>query len=244
MISNGKVFVAGVDGCRDGWVAVLLEINEERRIQKEEVRVVPTFDDLLHLPESPRFVGIDIPLGLPNSAVPGGRTCDQEARRLLGHKRGTSVFSPPVRSVLRARSYEEALKLNRESSRHDVGITMQVYNVLPKLREVHEVMTPELQARVREVHPELSFAAMQGEPVEASKHSPQGKQQRLKLLDQHFADVEAALAEAESGSVTDEDVIDAYAAAWTAWRMAIGKAQTVPEHLQVDPRGLRMGIWF
>ncbi len=244
MISNGKVFVAGVDGCRDGWAVVLLEVNGERRIQHEEVRVVPGFEDLLCLPELPRFVGIDIPLGLPNSAVPGGRTCDQEARRLLGHRRGTSVFSPPVRSVLQARSYEEALKLNRESSRHQVGITMQVYNLLPKLREVHEVMTPELQARVREVHPELSFAAMNGAPVEESKHSPQGKQHRLELLDHHFNRVEEALETVEPGPVTDEDVIDAYAAGWSAWRMATGKARSVPEHLQLDPCGLRMGIWF
>ncbi len=244
MINNGSRYVAGVDGCKDGWLVILLELEDDRRIAGENWYVIPDFHGLLELSEAPRFLGVDIPIGLPNAAIPGGRSCDQQARQRLGHKRGTSVFSAPARRVLRARNYQEAVKLNRESSRHGVGITLQVYNLLPKLREVHEVMTPELQARIREVHPEVSFSAMNGGPVRESKHSPQGKALRLKLLDDTFGRVEDALAEATSASVSQEDVIDAYAVAWSAWRMACGKARHIPEHLQIDPCGLRMGIWF
>jgi predicted RNase H-like nuclease len=45
--------------------------------------------------------GIDIPIGLTAS---GPRSCDLEARRLLGPRR-SSVFPAPAREVLRAWSY-------------------------------------------------------------------------------------------------------------------------------------------
>jgi predicted RNase H-like nuclease len=162
-------FVAGVDGCRGGWVVVLLELDGERRVVGESCRVVESFQNVIALPETPRFVAVDIPIGLPTVAMPGGRACDREARRMLG-KRGSAVFSPPVRAVLSADCYEKAVTLSRASSRHTIGITKQVFGLVPKLREVHDAMTPDLQLRIREVHPELSFAVMNGgEPLGSSK---------------------------------------------------------------------------
>jgi predicted RNase H-like nuclease len=235
-------FVAGVDGCRGGWVVVLLELDGERRVVGESCRVVESFQNVIALPETPRFVAVDIPIGLPTVAMPGGRACDREARRMLG-KRGSAVFSPPVRAVLSADCYEKAVTLSRASSRHTIGITKQVFGLVPKLREVHDAMTPDLQLRIREVHPELSFAVMNGgEPLGSSKRSEEGKARRLALLGQHFSGVDDALGGVRKSALPD--VIDAYAAAWSAWRMARGKARYIPEELQMDSRGLRMGIWF
>ncbi|MGD2217664.1 MAG: DUF429 domain-containing protein, partial [Gemmatimonadales bacterium] len=80
------------------------------------------------------------------------------------------------------------------------------------------------------------------EPLVSSKHSKKGKAERLALLEQSFTGIEGALAAVRKSAVPD--VIDAYAAAWSAWRMARGKARYIPEELQMDSRGLRMGIWF
>ncbi|MGD2153517.1 MAG: DUF429 domain-containing protein [Gemmatimonadales bacterium] len=242
MMNERRRFVAGVDGCKGGWVVVLLELNGDREVVDESCRIVDSFWNVIGLPETPRFVAVDIPIGLPTVAMPGGRACDREARQMLG-KRGTSVFSPPVRAVLSADCYEKAVALSRASSRHAIGINRQVYGLVPKLREVHDAMTPDLQLRIREVHPELSFAIMNGgPPLLSSKRSDKGRVERLALLDRHFSGVKKALAAVRKSAAPD--VIDAYAAAWSAWRMARGKARYVPEELQMDSRGLRMGIWF
>jgi predicted RNase H-like nuclease len=147
--------------------------------------------------------------------------------------------------VLGAGSYAEALSLNRASSRHEIGISRQIYNLLPKLRDVHRSMTPELQLRIREVHPELSFTEMNaGLPIEESKHSRAGKEMRRELLEKRFRKVGNALKVRLGSGAVATDVLDAYAAAWSAWRMARGKARRIPDELQLDSRGLRMGIWY
>ncbi len=235
-------YVAGIDGSKGGWIVVLLELDDERSIVGESCRLLDSFRDVIAMRYNPRFVGVDMPIGLPTVAVPGGRACDREARRMLG-KRGSSVFSPPVRAVLSADSYEKAVALSRASSRHAIGISRQAFNLVPKLREVHDAMTPDLQARIREIHPELSFAMMNGgQPLQGSKRSAAGRAQRLTLLANRFSGVEAALGSLEASAAVD--LIDAYAGAWSAWRMARGKARYIPEELRMDSRGLRMGIWY
>ena len=242
---DGRRFVAGVDGCKGGWVVVLLQLDPDRKLADESWRVLPSFKHVLRLPEEPRFLGVDIPIGLPNVAVPGGRACDREARQLLGRKRGSSVFAPPVRAVLSADSYSKALALNRASSRHAIGLSRQVYNLVPKLREVHDTITPMLQGRVREVHPELSFMTMnENRPLAHPKRTVAGKAERRTLLEHHYRRLAEALDWIRSEPAGEDDVIDAYAAAWSAWRIARGKAHYIPEQLQMDSRGLRMGIWY
>ncbi len=242
---DGRRFVGGVDGCRGGWLVVLLELDPAGKLTGESWRIVTCFLHVFRLPEEPRFLGVDIPIGLPNVAVPGGRACDRAARQRLGRKRASSVFAPPVRAVLSADSYTKALALNRASSRHTIGLSRQVYNLVPKLREVHDAMTPMLQGRVREVHPELSFMTMNDErPLLHSKRTAAGKAERLALLERHFQRLADALDWVRSEPAVEEDVIDAYAAAWSAWRIARGKARYIPEELQMDSRGLRMGIWY
>ncbi len=243
--SESVRYVAGVDGCRNGWVVVLLELEEDSGVTSELCRVVPSFAHIVKLPESPRYIGVDMPIGLPLVAVPGGRACDREARRMLGKRRGTSVFAPPVRATLSADTYERAVAVNRASSKHEIAISRQVYELLPKLREVHDTLNPELQLRIREVHPELSFAAMNGDlPLEHSKRTAAGIKERLELLERSFPNVRGALECGTMDYVRRDDILDAYAAAWTAWRMSQGRARFVPESPELDSRGLRMGIWF
>src|SRR5439155_4147082 len=83
--------VAGVDGCRAGWVVVLSEGA------RSEVTVARDFAGVLGLTRGACVVGVDMPIGLLDAAAPGGRECDRHARRLLGRGRACSVFSPPAR---------------------------------------------------------------------------------------------------------------------------------------------------
>src|SRR5207248_11510271 len=78
--------LAGVDGCRAGWVVAA----------DSGAFVAASFAEIL----AERFdlVLIDIPIGLPD----GPRACDLGARVLLGPRR-SSVFPAPSRRLLRAR---------------------------------------------------------------------------------------------------------------------------------------------
>lgn len=242
MTSSRDVWVAGVDGCRNGWMVVLWHPSSAsvRR------RMVNTANALVHLPETPAIVGVDMVIGCPDAAEPDGRQCDRAARQLLGHPRGTSVFSPPAYDALWAETYEEAVRRNRASGPEAPGLSKQTFHLFPKLRELAECMTPPRQERIREVHPELAFYAMNGDaPVEASKHTDAGRARRLDLLSAHgFPDVRS-VAEPRGATGLD-DVLDAHAACWTARRIHDGTAERcppLPSPAPCNDRDLRMEIW-
>jgi hypothetical protein len=48
-----------------------------------EVRVVSDLSEVLRWKPAPRVLGVDMPIGLLDRAVPGGRDCDRAARALL-----------------------------------------------------------------------------------------------------------------------------------------------------------------
>lgn len=235
-------WVAGVDGCEAGWVVVLrhLETGEIRS------RTVGAIDALLSLPETPTIIALDMIVGCPDNARPGGRRCDQAARQLLGQPRGTSVFSPPAYDALWADTYEEALRQNRATGPDAPGLSKQLYHLFPKLREVATTITAPRQEHVKEVHPELSFYAMNGEvPIEKSKHTDGGRAKRQALLKDHGFPNVGADGGTPIGLGTD-DLIDAHAACWTALRIHQGIAQRCPLVSDTPPcnaRGLRMEIW-
>jgi predicted RNase H-like nuclease len=240
----GPHWVAGADGCKGGWFVVLWQ-PATARVRR---RVVPGTDALFDLPERPARLGLDMVIGLPDASVSGGRTCDQQARDLLGWPRSSSVFSPPVRAALGAETFEEAQALQRAGDDDAPGLTVQAFHLLDKIRAVHAHMTPATQARVREVHPELAFYAMNDDaPVEASKHDDAGHAARLDLLAAHgFPDIAAAVAEHRSSRVKPDDILDAHAACWSAARLLRGTAERLPPRPTPAPRdaqGLRMEIW-
>ncbi|MCS3861722.1 putative RNase H-like nuclease [Salinibacter ruber] len=239
-----SAWVAGTDGFRDGWVVVL----HRPRTGTTRCRTVDGVDALFDLPEAPSVLGVDMVIGLPDRAVPGGRTCDQAARQLLGHPRGASVFSPPAHAVLGAETYDEAQRRNRASGPDAPGLTKQAFHLLPKMQALAERMTPARQDRVREVHPELAFYTMNGDaPIADSKHTDAGRAARAALLATHgFSEIETVTDGLSGGPVGADDVLDAHAACWTARRIHAGTAERCPSKDAAAPRndrGLRMEIW-
>lgn len=240
----GEPWVAGADGCRRGWIVVLWHpaTNTVRR------RVVVYLDDLLAVPEAPAMLGLDMVIGCPDRAQKGGRRCDRQARQILGHPRSASVFSPPAYPTLEADTYAQAQRLNHGTSPEAPGLSKQAFHLIPKLRAVAEQMNPRLQDRVREVHPELAFCAMNGgTAVEASKHSDEGEMTRIELLGTHgFPDLHDVVDSEAGPGVEGNDLLDAHAACWTARRIYEGTAQRCPPRDVNAPRngrGLRMEIW-
>jgi predicted RNase H-like nuclease len=232
------MWFAGVDGCADGWFVVLLD----GRTGSMHGRVARTFAEILRAPEAPRVIAVDIPIGLLDHAVRGGRLCDREARRLLGKPRGSSIFSPPVRGALGAEDYRSAHATNKASSDADVGISKQAYGILPKIAEVDRALRPSVQTRVHEAHPELAFAEMNGGLALAhGKRDGAGQFERTELLRREGLDVTHDLRGADGAAL--DDVLDAVSLSWSARRIGEGRGRRVPDPPPKDSRGLRMEIW-
>jgi predicted RNase H-like nuclease len=182
-------------------------------------------------------LGIDMPMGLPEAGV---RASDAALRRFLRH-RHSSVFSTPPRSVLSASTYPEALAVARSVDGR--GLSKQTFHLLPKIREVDALIDASVQPAVIEVHPESSFAAMAGAPLDSRKKEAAGRLERRTLLGQHFAGLAPTAVPARGRTRhddVDDDVLDAYAAAWTARRVVRGEATIVGDADARDGRGLRM----
>ena len=140
--------------------------------------------------------------------------------------------------MLAARDQGEASRLRFAAEGKRCSV--QLAAILPKIREVDNLLDPQKQLKVREGHPEVSFAVMNGsKSMSHPKRRPAGRDERIGLLSGHFPDVLSAMLGVERFS---EDAIDAYAMLWTARRLVEGVSQTLPDTPAFDRRGLRMEI--
>lgn len=230
--------VVGVDGCPGGWLAVVYDTDASLLTP----HIHASFADLIAAYPDAASIGVDIPIGLSEGAP---RQCDIEARRLLGVRR-SSVFPAPDPRVLDATTYAEALAQSRSLT--DKGISRQGFGIYGKVAQVNQVMTPELQRRVFEVHPEVSFWALAGgRPMEYSKKTTLGFEERLTLLVAEFPDTtlpSRPKARRLARPASADDVLDAIVASWTARRHAEGTSGQIPAEPPLDGRGLRMEIVY
>ncbi len=226
--------VAGVDGCRGGWVVVS---DTHGHV---DACVVRDFSAVLDTLPSDAFVAIDIPIGLTDA---GPRDADRDARRLLGRVRASSVFPAPARAALAATTYSDACARHEQADGR--RMSHQAFNILAKVREVDAVMAsnPALQARVREASPELSFATWNGGvPMQHRKTRPEGRNERAALIDAAWPGARARVWSVVRGLAAADDLHDAFATMWTARRVRDGVARAVPAVPVMDAHGLRMEI--
>ncbi len=239
-MANADMWVAGVDGCKSGWFCAL----RETRRGKLSFQLVANAAGLVQLRHAPAIIGIDIPIGLPEQ---GSRACDVAARLRLGRPRGSSVFPAPIRPALAARTREEASRITQLCDGRRVGA--QAFAIVAKVREVDELLAerPEARLRLREVHPEASFAAWNGgSPIVPGKRSAPGRSARLAVVEDWLGKgvLAAARGARSQAALADDDILDAIAALWTATRIAAGTARTLPEDPPRDARGLPMEIVY
>ncbi|WP_262181524.1 DUF429 domain-containing protein [Haloarcula laminariae] len=168
MSSNSKA-VVGVDACPAGWFATILDDDSI------STAVFDEFENLCTTYDATRIL-VDIPIGYPTEAR---RRCDLAAREELG-SRGNSVFFPPCQSALDCEDYEAANAKHRNQLGN--GLSRQAYSIGDKIREVNRVVGQEYDSTIRESHPELCFAELNGQPIAYSKSSQRGQGLRMKLL--------------------------------------------------------------
>jgi predicted RNase H-like nuclease len=254
--------VLGVDACKAGWVGIALEGSTITAY------VAPSIADLVaqveagapnagapnagapnagapnssgHVDSSGQLdvIGIDIPIGLADHGL---RRCDLLARDAAGPRR-SSVFVTPVRAAFACPDFASAVALNRE--RTGVGFSIQAYGLKAKILDV-DAFVRGSTCRVVEVHPELSFAAMAGQPLADAKTTWAGLQRRRALLIAEGVDIDGDLGGTlgTAGRRTGfDDLLDAAAVAWTARRVARGHAISRPQPPEVLDDGWPTAIW-
>jgi predicted RNase H-like nuclease len=238
-------WLAGVDGCRVGWVAAFVRpAGEETR-----VRVVPRFADVLDVAEAPDIVAVDVPIGLPERICPGGRGPEAAVRKQLG-RRQSSVFSVPARAAVYADTFGEACRIGFETSEPPRKISKQLFMIAPKIREVDAALRADAAraARVFEVHPEVAFWRLNGNrPLDEPKkikgvpYAPGLALRRALLVGAGFAPscVEAV----PPKGARPDDLLDALACAAIARCIYKGVAQPFPDPPGRDDYGLSIAIW-
>ena len=230
--------VVGVDGCQGGWIAVTFDIDEKSLTPARH----PDFSDVVASYRDAACIAVDIPIGLTTL---GARRCDLEARKALTRLRGSSVFPAPDRRIVGAESYDEATLLSRKLTGN--GVSVQAFGIFAKVEEVDRLMTPELQLRIVEVHPEVCFWALAGRrPLEHAKKRSEGFDERRSLLRSVLDAPIPTRRDARrwAHGAAPDDALDAIAAAWSARRFSEGIADRLPQCPVIDERGLRMEIVY
>ncbi|WP_351227034.1 DUF429 domain-containing protein [Streptomyces sp. NPDC002133] len=232
------VTVLGVDACAAGWVGVELRdgrfagarLSSDLRSLLREAPVTGGGGDF-------GVVAVDMPLGLLDT---GWRQADTEAAALLGRLR-SSVFRVPPHAVWQEEEYEAANRRCRELT--GTGLSRQSWGLAVKLREANGCLADAGSDRLFEVHPEVSFRALAGgQSLPHRKKSWAGQMARRSLLEAAGVVIPDGLGDV--GRVAPDDVLDAAAAAWSAHRIALRRARSLPDPPQRDARGRQVAIWY
>lgn len=226
--------LAGVDGCRAGWVVALVAPDGPEAM----IRVVPHFADVLAVAAG--IVAVDMPIGLPERAGPGGRGPERLVRRKLPG-RAASVFSVPSRAAVYADDYGQACRIALATSDPPRALSRQLFNIMPRIREVDAALRadPSAAARVFESHPELAFCRMNGGLPPPPKKTSAGVAARRALLAAAGLPAEGS---PPRGAGVD-DMLDALACATVARRLYHGAALPHPDRPPRDAHGLPIAIW-
>jgi predicted RNase H-like nuclease len=233
--------VLGVDAYKKGskgskgWIGVELDRGAFVR-----AHIADRLTELLSAVNDIQAAGIDMPLGLVKT---GRRQADLDAHAFVGPL-CSAVFLMPPRAVWKREdntwyddSWEQANQRCRELTRGELspdgyGLSRQTWGLHVKLREANEYLATD-KYPLHEVHPEVSFAAMNGKPLTHRKVSWTGHITRRALLAKHGIHLPDELDDA--GNARLDDVLDAAAAAWSAHRIATGHASRLPTEPSSGP---------
>jgi predicted RNase H-like nuclease len=221
--------VAGVTPSVRGWLVASAKLRGTN-FALEDPRIIASFADVLDERPSFSVVALNARVGWADEAEVGERTCDREARAMLGR---------------RAASVDSALtRIGTEDGDDDGDDRLEPIStsLLPRYREVAAEMAPYRQRTVYEVQPELSFYQLNGDlPLRWSKGSDEGRGERLALLESRIPDVGRIL-DVELDAVVPAELLEVAACLWTARRIAGRAATRLPADPEWDVQGLRMEI--
>lgn len=221
--------VAGVTPCGPSWLVAGAKV-QGTIFSPEDPQLISPFSEVLDQRPGYAVIALNAPVGYLDMREAGGRTCDKEARSMLGPKRGSSIASAPVRSPTNDIEFLPD---------HLDAISM---TLLPRYREVASEMAPFRQRTVYEVHSDMSFFELNDrQPMRYPKHTEKGLEERRELLQAKFPGV-ARILSAELPGATVSHLLDVAVFVWTARRIFNRAAVRIPQDPEWDEQGLRMEI--
>jgi predicted RNase H-like nuclease len=195
----------------------------------EGPRTFLSFSEVLDERPSFSVVGLNAQVGQADEATSGERTCDLEARALLGGPGGAQ----------RCGSRQDGWEGWRRGADPSDGIGEPL---AARYLEVAAEMAPYRQRIVYEVYCELSFYEMNDSvPLRWSNSREEGHEERRGLLEARISGVERILDASQQG-VSIAQLLDAAACLWTARRIASRAAVRIPTDPEWDSQGLRIEI--
>lgn len=238
-----SINVAGVDGCQNGWVAVLLSGGEGTIIHARTVH------ELMDQLDGTETILIDMPIGLPKNKEEAEYRPEKRARTFIP-KKGASIFNAPSEQAAYCTNYTDANMTNRHIL--SKGLSMQSYYICDKIREVDTFIKedPVHGNMLMESHPEVCFArlAPDKEPILNHKRTPTGKNKRLALLQTYAPDVvEGVKRELSSSAALQriaDDVIDATCLAIVALYGVESGFHTTPNEPRKNSHGIPMQMVY
>lgn len=256
MTLEAPVDIAGVDGCKGGWIAVFKRVD-----QPPVIGIYAVFSHLIEALSDDAIIVVDMPIGLPERTGPGGRGPESIVRGFLGPRR-SSVFSIPSRGAVYAATHpfstleawyadhRTANAVARETSDPSRGVSIQAFAIFQKIREIDALLRerPDLRGRVFESHPEVALWRLNDRQAMAfpkkvkGSVNPAGMEERKALLRRSGFDPAFLSKKAPSRAATD-DFLDACAMLLIAARCAGGVARSYPHPLVHDEIGLPVAIW-
>lgn len=254
-LDTGGRAIAGVDGCKAGWVAWLREPDDSLT-----VRTFPDMATLVANLPGDAVIAVDMPIGLPDGTGQGGRGTERLVRPLLG-QRQSSVFSIPSRAAVWAETapfttleawydaHRRASEVARATSDPPRGVSIQAFGIFPKIREIDELLLqrPDLRQCIFESHPEVAFWRLNGErAMRLPKKiggivNPTGMAERKELLVRHGIPRDL-LDRGPPPRTGEDDVLDAAAMLLIAARIARGEARPFPDPPDADSHGIPIAI--
>lgn len=226
--------LAGIDGCRSGWLVVEACSN----LHDADFRIAPNWNAIA---SDAQVIAVDMPIGLSRSGV---RQCEVAARKIIS-PHGSRVFKTLPRGALKF-TQNDWLSANQWSKEKGFGgISKQIWAIRPKIMEIDRAISPGDQRRIYEAHPELAFARVNGGRPLESKHTAEGLAARKHLLQREgFTKLDDWLQRLRGTGAKADDLLDACVLVLTARNVLQRRVKFALGAVERDSRGLRTAIAY
>lgn len=225
----------GVDGCKGGWIAASID-NGELYLNK-----YTDFQKLVF--DNNQFDGmlVDMVMGLPGNTEQYDKRPDGIARRII-KPRTSTIFAVPTRQAVYECTKEKQKGANLSAI--GKGLSEQTIAIIPKMRELDEFLLEnrEYMNVIRESHPEVCFARLNGEVIMTVKSERDGIADRVQVLSMYLHDLSEDYVKesAKKLGCKPDDILDAICLAVTANLDAQGRTEIIPEKPSTDDKGIKM----
>lgn len=223
----------GIDGCKSGWTTAVYEAGDlriEKYVSVEEIfKKYPNFTDAF----------IDMVIGLPDNSTD---IRPDHAARMIVKPRTSTIFAVPSRQAVYAETGEKQIEANRKAL--GKSLSKQTMAIIPKMRELDQFLDKHRNYAnaIKESHPEVCFARLNGTVVMTKKDEDEGLAQRVVILEKYLPELTVSYVKQKAKILkcTADDIVDAIVLAVTANLNDQGLCEAIPENVMEDAKGLRM----